>query len=125
MNVKRAKQYLENVCIKKEIIPFVRYRYGVGRKAQLKSKKTTSGRWPLKSAHSILKVIRNAESNAQEKGLDLTSLYIKNVQVNKAIKGSRRTFRAHGRVNAYLNNPCHIEVWLVEKSKAIEKSFIE
>nr|UXY88218.1 60S ribosomal protein L17 [Cryptomonas curvata] len=123
MNINRAKQFLENVCMLKEIIPFTRYRYGVGRKAQLKNKKATNGRWPVKSAQSILKVLRNAESNACEKGLDISSLYIKNVQINKAVRGNRRTFRAHGRVNAFLSHPCHIEVWLIEKIKPIERSF--
>lgn len=124
MNINRARQFLENVCVFKEIVPFTRYRYGIGRKAQLKNKKTTNGRWPVKSAKSILKVLKNAESNAIEKGLDVESLYIKNIQINKAVRGNRRTFRAHGRVNAFLSHPCHIEIWLIEKFKPIQKSFI-
>ena len=124
MNLNRAKQFLENVCTFKEIVPFTRYRYGVGRKAQIKNKNTTTGRWPIKSAKSILKVLRNAESTAYEKGLDVSTLYIKSVQINKAVRGNRRTFRAHGRVNAFLSHPCHIEIWLVERFKSIEKSFL-
>ena len=125
MNINRAKQFLENVCKLQEIVPFTRYRYGVGRKAQLKSKKATSGRWPIKSAQSILKILKNAESNAHNKGLDITCLYVKNVQINKAVRGNRRIFRAHGRVNAFLSHPCHIEVWLIERFKSIEKTFVE
>nr|UXY87718.1 60S ribosomal protein L17 [Cryptomonas curvata] len=124
MNLSRAKQFLENVCTFKEIVPFTRYRYGIGRKAQLKNKKTTNGRWPIKSAKSIIQVLKNAESNALEKGLNLESLYIKNIQINKAVRGNRRTFRAHGRVNPFLSHPCHIEVWLIEKFKPIQKTFI-
>eukprot|EP00166_Cyanidium_caldarium_P001650 ctg_1837.g541 len=36
MTLKRAKAYLAAVIDKKEIVPFVRYKYGVGRKAQVK-----------------------------------------------------------------------------------------
>lgn len=123
MDLQRAKQYLENVCRYREIVPFRRYRYGIGRKSQLKVKKHTSGRWPVKSSKFLLEILKNAESNASLKGLDLTSLYIKNIQVNKAIRGNRRTFRAYGKVNAFLSHPCHVEVWLVEKFKPIQKSY--
>ena len=32
------------------------------------------------------------------------------VQVNRAAKMRRRTYRAHGRINPYMSSPCHIEV---------------
>ena len=40
--------------------------------------------------------------------------YISHVQVNHAAKGRRRTYRAHGRINPYMNNPCHVEIWAAE-----------
>lgn len=123
MSLFRAKIFLENVCFQKEIVPFVRYRYGVGRKAQLKNSKSSNGRWPKKSAQSLLRILKNAEASAKEKDLDSSSLYIQNIQVNKAMKGQRRTFRAHGRVTAYLSHPCHINVWLIEKKKNIPRNF--
>lgn len=123
LNLNRAKQYLQNVIKKIEIIPFVRYRYGVGRKSQLKKFKATSGRWPVKSAKNIFQVLKNAEANANEKGLDLNSLYIKKIEIHKAMKGHRRTFRAHGRVNAFSSHPCHIELWLIEKESNIIRTF--
>jgi hypothetical protein len=36
-------------------------------------------------------------------------------QVNQACHGRRRTYRAHGRINAYMSSPCHIEIILTEK----------
>ena len=36
-------------------------------------------------------------------------------QVNQACHGRRRTYRAHGRINAYMSSPCHVEVILTEK----------
>jgi large subunit ribosomal protein L17e len=125
LSLNRAKQYLQNVIKKTEIVPFVRYRYGVGRKAQLKKFKATSGRWPVKSALNVFQILKNAESNANEKGLDPNLLYIKKIEVNKAMKGHRRTFRAHGRVNGFLSHPCHIDLWLIEKNSKIERAFTE
>jgi large subunit ribosomal protein L17e len=122
MNLSRAKNFLKNVCEKKEIVPFLRYRYGVGRKSQVKNWKSCNGRWPKKSAENLLKIIKNAEANAKEKNLNTSELFIGNIQVNKAMKGHRRTFRAHGRINAFLSHPCHINLWLVQKNNKIPTS---
>ena len=58
----------------------------------------TRARWPAKSAKFILDLLKNAEANADAKGLDTGNLVIKRIQVNKAPKQRRRTYRAHGRV---------------------------
>ncbi len=42
---------------------------------------------------------RNAESNAEYKGLDTDHLVIEHIQVQRAAKMRRRTYRAHGRIN--------------------------
>merc|ERR1712055_326311 len=105
----------------KEIIPFRRFMGGVGRHAQAKHWKTTQGRWPKKSAEFLLQMLKNAESNAEFKGLDTDHLVIDHIQVNRAPKMRRRTYRAHGRINAYMSSPCHVEMILVEKEQAIAK----
>ena len=33
----------------------------------------------------------------------------------------RRTYRAHGRINAYMSSPCHIELILTEKDDVVVK----
>lgn len=33
---------------------------------------------------------------------------------------ARRTYRAHGRINAYMSSPCHIELILEEKEQAVK-----
>ena len=55
-------------------------------------------RWPIKSAEHLLTLLKNAEANADTKGLDTGNLIIKHIQVNQAPKQRRRTYRAHGRV---------------------------
>lgn len=58
----------------------------------------SKARWPKKSAEFLLSLLKNAESNADTKGLDTGNLIIKHIQVNQAPKQRRRTYRAHGRV---------------------------
>merc|ERR1711962_435379 len=121
MPLNRAKAYLKNVIAKKEIVPFRRFMGGVGRHAQAKVHGTAQGRWPLKSAEFLLQLLKNAESNAEYKGLDPDHLVIEHIQVNRAPKMRRRTYRAHGRINPYMSSPCHIELCLVEKEGAFAK----
>merc|ERR1711941_99329 len=121
MPLSRATRYLKNVIAQKEIIPFRRFMGGVGRHAQAKVHGTSQGRWPQKSAEFLLHLLKNAESNAEYKGLDADHLVVDHIQVNRAPKMRRRTYRAHGRINPYMSSPCHIEVVLVEKEQAFAK----
>merc|ERR1712105_215177 len=121
MPLHRATKHLKNVIAHKEIVPFRRFMGGVGRHAQANVHGTAQGRWPLKSAEFLLHLLKNAESNAEYKGLDADHLVIEHIQVNRAPKMRRRTYRAHGRINPYMSSPCHIEVCLVEKEQAFSK----
>jgi len=98
MHLRRAMKFLENVQEKKEIVPFTRHNGDVGRKAQCKQWGHAQGRWPKKSAVFVLGLLKNAEANAELKGLDVDSLVIRHAMVNRAPKMRRRTFRAHGRI---------------------------
>lgn len=51
----------------------------------------------------------------------MDSLVIEHIQVNKAPKMRRRTYRAHGRINPYMSSPCHIEMILTEKEQIVPK----
>jgi len=121
MHLRRAVSYLKAVINKKECVPFRRYKGDVGRCAQAKQWGTTQGRWPKKSAEFLLQMLKNAESNAEYKGLEADHLVIDHIQVNRAPKMRRRTYRAHGRINPYMSSPCHVEMILVEKEQAIAK----
>ena len=63
-------------------------------------------------------MLKNAESNAELKGLDVDSLVIEPIQVNKVPKMRCRTYRAHGRINPYMS---HIEMILTEKKQIVPK----
>eukprot|EP00241_Pyramimonas_parkeae_P011791 CAMPEP_0114225818 /NCGR_PEP_ID=MMETSP0058-20121206/885_1 /TAXON_ID=36894 /ORGANISM="Pyramimonas parkeae, CCMP726" /LENGTH=186 /DNA_ID=CAMNT_0001336469 /DNA_START=53 /DNA_END=613 /DNA_ORIENTATION=- len=118
-----AKKYLEDVIDHKRAIPFRRFCGGVGRTAQAKNEGSTNGqaRWPTKSCEFLLGLLKNAESNAEVKGLDVEALSIAHIQVNQAQKQRRRTYRAHGRINPYMSSPCHVEVFLTEKDEVVAK----
>uniref|UniRef100_A0A0D6QZP8 Ribosomal protein L22 n=1 Tax=Araucaria cunninghamii TaxID=56994 RepID=A0A0D6QZP8_ARACU len=118
----KAKRFLEDVLAHKQAIPFRRFCGGVGRTAQVKAKHSNGqGRWPVKSCHFLLGLLKNAESNAEVKGLDVDALFISHIQVNQAPKQRRRTYRAHGRINPYMSSPCHIELTLSEKEAPVKK----
>lgn len=82
MPLRRAQRFLKNVVEKKECVPFRKFNGGVGRCAQAKQWGTTQGRWPKKSADFLLQLLKNAESNAEYKGLDVDRLVIDHIQVS-------------------------------------------
>merc|ERR1712216_949045 len=81
---------------------------------------TRQCRWPEKSCKFLLDLLRNAESNADTKGLDTDSLAITHIQVNQAQQQRRRTYRAHGRINPYMSHPCHVEMILSQKEETVK-----
>ncbi|KAF1741957.1 hypothetical protein MXB_3560 [Myxobolus squamalis] len=109
-------------CARRHIIPFKRYNGGVGRKSLCKKYKCSQGRFPEKSCNFILHLLKNAENNAEVKGLDVDRLIIDHIQVNKAPTIRRRTYRAHGRITPFVSHPCHIELFCSEATKYIPKS---
>ncbi|KAK9824248.1 hypothetical protein WJX72_008907 [[Myrmecia] bisecta] len=122
MELSKAKRYLEDVLAHKRAIPFRRFCGGVGRTAQAKNEGQSNGqgRWPAKSCQFLLGLLKNAESNAEVKGLDTDNMFISHIQVNQAQQQRRRTYRAHGRINPYMSCPCHIELTLTEKETAVK-----
>ena len=120
MNLKKAREYLNAVLEHKRCIPFRRYKL-TGRTAQAKEFNTDHGRWPEKSIKVVLGLLKNMEANANVKQLNIEDLVISHVQVNRAQKGRRRTFRAHGRITPFLSHPCHVEIFAEEKEKNVKR----
>jgi len=122
MKLEKAYRYLADVKEHKQVIPFRRFAGGTGRASQAKQFGATLGRWPEKSVKFILGLLKNAESNADAKSLELSELVIKNIVVNQAPKTRRRTYRAHGRINPYQGSPCHIEVIVGTAAEVVERN---
>lgn len=53
----------------------------------------TQGQWPQKSGECLLYLLKKAESNGELKSLDVHSLVIENIQMNKAPKMGHCTYR--------------------------------
>ena len=118
-----AKQYLENVLQFKEAIPFTKYTGGISRHSVAKKYKATGDKvsWPQKATRTFLDLLRNIEANSETKGLELEKVVISHVNCNQAPKMRRRTYRAHGRINAYMSSPAHIEIIAEEKNEDVVK----
>jgi len=112
MKLDQAKDYLRQVMAKKKPVPFRRYKKNVGHKHGMQ--KAYAGRYPVKAAQQILKVLEGAEANAEYKGLDLERLRIIHVSAFPGMKVKRYTERAMGRSSPRFETLCHIELVLEE-----------
>jgi large subunit ribosomal protein L17e len=117
-----SQQYFNDVLAHNRCVPFQRFSGNIGRTAQAKEFKLTQGRWPEKSCRYLLTLLKNLESNAASKQIDLKDLVIRHVQLNRAANGRRRTYRAHGRVTPYMSHPFHIEVFAEVEAKDVQKA---
>ncbi|KAM0026142.1 putative ribosomal protein L22/L17 [Helianthus debilis subsp. tardiflorus] len=81
----KEMRYLEDVLAHKQAVPFTCFCRGVGRTTHAKNRHSNGqARWPAKSAKFILDLHKNAESNAEVKGLDVDTLHISHIQLNQA-----------------------------------------
>lgn len=113
MMLNDAKQYLRAVAAKKKAIPYTRYNKKLPHRHGLI--KTFAGRYPIKASQQILDVLESAQSNAENKGLDVDRLRIMHAAAYQGIKLKRYTPRAHGRASPKYNTTTHVEIVLDEK----------
>ncbi|MFX1533514.1 MAG: 50S ribosomal protein L22 [Promethearchaeota archaeon] len=112
--IEEAQEYLDEVIQMKRAVPFRRYRLKVGHRKGLN--KWPSGRYPVKAAHHIRKVIDNAENNAVFKGLDTSRLRIKRILAQKGAKTKGAMPRAQGRSSPKVMTLVMIECVVEEES---------
>jgi len=124
-HVDKAMTFLTNVLAHKAAVPITRHKGGVGRHAQAKLLKAPGDQanWPEKATKVIYDMLVNVKSNAvANEEMDVDNLYINHAVAQWAPKGRRRTYRAHGRVNAYMSCPAHLELICGPKPEAVEKA---
>jgi large subunit ribosomal protein L17e len=119
LTIAKAKQYLKDVLAHRRCVPFTKHYGGIGRTGQAAEFGKTLGRWPEKSVRSVLGLVNNLESNANAK--NMKNLVIDHVQVDRAAKGRRRTYRAHGRIGPYLSSQTHIQIYATEKAVDVKR----
>lgn len=111
-SLKRSKAFLENVIEKKEAVPFRRFNDDVGHKPGV-----GPGRYPVKAATDILKMLKSVESNADEKGMDVNILVVSHTCANKASRPMRP-----GRHSRRESKRTHVEIGLKEDAKLSKKT---
>lgn len=112
MDIEEAKDYLEDVILKKKAVPFRRHKKKVGHRRGLDGWPT--GRYPVKAATQILDVLKNAEANAEYKGLDTENLKIIHISSHRGYVIRGWTPRAFGRASPFNTPTTHIQVVLEE-----------
>jgi len=110
MTLDQAKEYLNKVTLKKQPVPFRRFKKKAGHRHGLE--KAYAGRYPVKAAQKILQVLEGAEANAESKGLDLERLKIIHAVAYPGMKIKRYTTRAFGRSSPKFQTLTHIELVL-------------
>jgi large subunit ribosomal protein L22 len=119
MMLTQAKQYLRDVMAKKKPVPFRRFTKKLGHRHGLE--KAYTGRYPVKTAKHILKILEGAESNAENKGLDTDRLRIIHASAYPGMKAKRFMPRSHGRATAKFQILCHVEIALEEQAETGEE----
>jgi large subunit ribosomal protein L22 len=112
-----ALDLLDNVISKKEAIPFKRYNSMVPhrRRGGYSLKGTGPGRFPVKAAKAIKKVLESAQENADKTIDDLTDKDDLRVATAAASRGRVITGympRAHGRWEQFNQDTVNIEIIL-------------
>jgi large subunit ribosomal protein L22 len=119
MRLGKAKQFLSRVIIKEEPVPFRRFIKKLGHRHGMQ--KAMVGKYPIKAAEKILKVIRSAEANAEFKGLDMERLRVIHASAYPGIKNKRAIPRAFGRSSPKNKTLTHVEIVLEEIEEAVEE----
>lgn len=104
-STEKAKKILERVIEKKEAVPYKRYLHEIPhRKGNI-----AAGGYPIKASKIILSLIKNAEANAQNKGMS-SNLVISHISAHKGERQSR-----YGRKMGQKAKRTHIKIIVEEK----------
>jgi large subunit ribosomal protein L22 len=108
MKIEEARKLLEDVVSRKRAIPYKRYKKEVPHKSL--QERWYAGRYPVKTAERILRLLEELEANAEYKGLDLEKLRIIHAASQRGLKTRKYIPRAFGRSSPYFNTQTHIEL---------------
>jgi large subunit ribosomal protein L22 len=111
--LEKAKEYLEEIMEMKRALPLRRFKKGVAHRHGLK--RAYAGRYPIKVAEHLLKLLRSAEANAEYNGLDVDRLYITHISAAKGRLIKRYFPRAFGRATPHNKHSTNLQVVLEER----------
>ena len=110
MKTEDAKKYLQEIADIKRSLPAVFHK----RKRAHQKGGIGPGSFPQKAARYMLKVVKNAENNAEYKGFDLENMKITHISTygGRILRGTMP--RAHGRATNKNKKTTNIEIILEE-----------
>ncbi|MCD6479802.1 50S ribosomal protein L22 [Candidatus Bathyarchaeota archaeon] len=112
MNLQKAKEVLREVIELKRAIPYRRHKKKIPHRRGLQG--FYAGRYPVKAAAAILKVLEAVEANAEFKGLYTDRLRIVHIAAQRGPVIKKYIPRAFGRSSPYFERLTHIEVAVEE-----------
>jgi large subunit ribosomal protein L22 len=115
MKLERAKDYLENVILKKNAVPYRKFLDSVSHK-----KGVGPGRYPVRAAKYVLETLTSAENNAEFKQLDSEKLIIKSAVAQPAPPIKYFTYKAFGSSGKFYRERVHIQIVLEELEEESE-----
>ncbi len=110
-----AYQILDDVIALKRAVPFRRFKRGIPHRRELNGWKP--GRYPVKAAKLVKKILKSAEHNATNKDLDPDRLYVKHAAAQTGTKLKRIFPRAYGRATPRVEQLVHVEIVLEEREE--------
>lgn len=116
MRLQEAREFLRAVVEKREAVPFRRAHGKQAHRRGLAAKwGWPVGRYPVKAARYMLKLLDNVEINAANKNLDVERLRIIHVAAHKGITLKRWMPRAWGRATPKFKIHSHVEIVVREE----------
>ena len=112
MQLEKAKGALQEVMEKRRPVPYFRHDKKIPHRAGVEG--FDAGRYPVKAAKEILKVLEAAKANAEFKGLYADRLKIIHVSANRSRVLRGYIPRAFGRSSPYSEHLTHVEVAVEE-----------
>lgn len=108
--IPQAKQLLEDVMAMKQAIPFITHNDDVSHRRGM-----GPGAYPEKASSHILTVVKNAENNAEYKGLDAETMIITHASAYRGRKIRGFMSRAFGRSTPKIRQTTNVEIIVEEK----------
>ena len=108
MRLNDAKAFLEEVIKMRRAVPFKRYKKEVPHRRM--QDRWYAGRYPVKAAKTILRLLEELEANAEYKGFNVDELKLIHVASHRGRKIKKGIQRAFGRASPYYNTLTHIEL---------------
>jgi len=109
MKVDDAKRLLQEVIALKRPLKYNRYKKYLSHKSG-----TGPGRYPVKAAKEIMRIIEHALHNAEYKGLDSDNMRIQTIAIHRGRSIQNYMPRAQGRSTKWFDSTSNIELILEE-----------